>query len=71
VNTTLPAAVQWLSYSATLTAANGVAPINWSIDSSSVDQLPAGLSLNATTGVISGSPTVNGNFNIVFKVTDA
>ncbi len=71
MNTTLPAAVQWLPYSVTLTEANGVGPVTWAIDTSSVDQLPAGLSLNTTTGVISGSPSVSGNFNIVFKVTDA
>ena len=71
MNTTLPAAVQWLPYSVTLTEANGVGPVTWAIDTSSVDQLPAGLSLNTTTGVISGSPSVSGNFNIVFRATDA
>ena len=32
--------------------------------------LPAGLSLNATTGAITGTPTTNGTFTVALKVTD-
>ena len=41
------------AYSTTLQANGGVTPLTWSISSGS---LPAGLTLNATTGVISGTP---------------
>jgi beta-glucosidase len=33
--------------------------------------LPAGLTLNATTGVISGSPSASGNFNVTLRATNA
>lgn len=45
-----------LSYSATLNA-SGTTPITWSVISGI---LPAGLSLNSSTGVISGIPTATG-----------
>jgi hypothetical protein len=56
------------SYGETLAATGGVTPYSWSIDSGS---LPAGVSLNATTGVISGTPTSSGTSNFTIKVTDS
>ena len=53
---TLPGGAVGTAYSQTLTA-GGTAPITWSVDSGN---LPAGLSLNADTGEISGMPTANG-----------
>jgi hypothetical protein len=50
--TSLPKATTGSPYSATLAAKNGAAPISWSATG-----LPAGLSLDSMTGVISGTPT--------------
>ena len=33
--------------------------------------MPAGLSINTTTGVISGTPTVSGSFNITITATNS
>ncbi len=50
----LPAATVGVAYSQSLTATGGTPPYMWSISSGS---LPSGLSLGASTGVISGTPT--------------
>ena len=59
---TLPGGTEGETYSQTLTA-KGTAPITWSIASGT---LPKGLSLNETTGEISGTPT--GEETAVFTV---
>ena len=66
--TTLPASQVGVAYSQTLAAINGVAPYNWSIISGA---LPAGLALNATTGVISGTATAVGAGTFSVRVTDS
>ena len=53
----------------TLSATGGLPPYTWSVASGT---LPAGLTLNATTGVISGTPTTNGSpATFTVQVTDS
>jgi hypothetical protein len=66
--TSLPAGTVGVAYSQTLTATGGQSPYTWSLSSGA---LPAGLTLNASTGVISGSPTTAGTTDFTAKVTDA
>jgi hypothetical protein len=56
------------AYSSTLAATGGTGPFTWTLFGG---VLPTGLSLNAGTGVVSSTPTVAGNFNATFTVTDS
>ncbi len=56
------------AYSATLSTTGGSAPYTYSISSGS---LPAGLSLNTASGLISGTPTTSGTSNLTITATDA
>jgi hypothetical protein len=56
------------AYSQTLTEQNGLAPFAWSVASGS---LPAGLTLDASTGAITGTPTQPGVNSFTVQVTDA
>lgn len=63
------AATVGTAYSAQFTASGGTAPYVYTVAAGS---LPAGLSLNASTGLISGTPTTAQTVNgIVLQVTDA
>ena len=64
----LPAATGGAAYSATLAATGGTTPYAWSVTAGS---LPPGLTLNASTGVISGIPDVAGTYDFTVTVTDA
>ena len=56
------------AYSETISVVDGTAPFTFSISAGS---LPTSLSLNSSTGVISGTPTVAGTYNFTVKVVDA
>ncbi len=64
----LSASTTGQAYSATLQATGGVPAYRWSIASGS---LPAGLSLSASTGTISGTPTSGGAFSFAVGVQDS
>ncbi len=63
----LPAAAANTAYSYSFAALAGVPPYTWSV---SAGALPAGLTLNASTGVLSGTPTASGTQNFTIQVTD-
>ena len=65
--TSLPDGVTNVAYSATLTAMGGTPPYTWSLPSGS---LPAGLTLNTNSGVISGIPTAIGVSTFTAGVKD-
>jgi len=65
---TLPAAQIGIKYSQALTPSGGQAPYHFNLASGS---LPAGVTLNAKTGALSGTPTNAGLFNFAVKVTDS
>jgi hypothetical protein len=64
----LPAGLVGLPYSQTLTAGGGIAPYTFAVTSGA---LPAGLSLGAASGLLSGTPTLTGTFGFTVTVTDA
>lgn len=66
--TTLLHATVGAAYSATVQATGGVTPYSFSI---SAGALPAGVTLNAGTGVISGTPTAAGTASFTVRVSDA
>ncbi|MGE0433423.1 MAG: beta strand repeat-containing protein [Planctomycetota bacterium] len=65
----LPNAVQNSAYGpVNFTFANGKAPLTWSVLNGT---LPTGLSLNTSSGVLNGTPTVLGNSSFDVRITDA
>jgi len=64
----LPDGIVGTEYSATLSASGGIPPYTWSISSGS---LPNGLTLNSSTGAISGTPIEQGTYSFTVQVQDA
>ena len=64
----LPNAEVGAAYSQLLAAAGGTPPYSWTVKTGA---LPAGIGLNPSTGLISGTPTSSGTFAFTAKVTDA
>ncbi|WP_159845760.1 putative Ig domain-containing protein [Brevundimonas sp. G8] len=64
----LPGGQSGVVYSQALTAAGGVAPYSYAVTAGA---LPTGLTLNASTGAIDGTPTAQGTFNFTAAATDS
>jgi hypothetical protein len=56
------------AYDFTFDATGGTAPYSWAV---TAGQLPQGLTLDASTGEITGTPVVNGSFPITVEATDS
>lgn len=65
---TLSYGITTVAYSQTVAATGGVAPYTFSI---SAGTLPAGLTVNSTTGAITGTPTTVGSNSFTVKVVDS
>lgn len=65
---TVPGATLNTAYSQTLTASGGIGPYTYAVASGT---LPAGMSLNGTTGVLSGTPTALGSSTVTVRATDS
>ena len=63
--TNLPSGTAGQPYQASITANDGVTPYSWSATG-----LPTGLGINASTGLITGTPTQGSLNNVTLKVTD-
>ncbi|HZO56537.1 MAG TPA: IPT/TIG domain-containing protein [Bryobacteraceae bacterium] len=65
----LPTGAVGLAYSVQLNATGGVPPYsNWRVTTGS---LPPGISLNASTGQLTGTPTTTGSFAFLVEVRDS
>jgi aminopeptidase N len=67
ITTDLPSAGLGSAYAETLLVKGGTAPYGWVVSSG---DLPDGLELDPTTGIISGIPTVADSFDFTIEVTD-
>ncbi|HUK15634.1 MAG TPA: putative Ig domain-containing protein [Bryobacteraceae bacterium] len=64
----LPAAATGAVYRQAFSAAGGTPPYVWSVSAGS---LPGGMTLDSSTGILSGTPTAAGTFNFTVTVTDS
>jgi ribosomal protein S11 len=63
-----PTGTVGVSYTTTFAGAGGTAPLTWSLVGGA---LPTGLSFNATTGVLSGTPTAVGSYKFMLQIVDS
>src|SRR5664280_3188960 len=63
----LPAGYQGVAYSQTISASGGTAPYTYSVSSGEV---PPGLSLDSSSGVLSGTPIALGSYGFIAQATD-
>ena len=66
--TSLPTPVIGVAYNQTVATSGGTAPVTFAVTTGA---LPAGLSLNAATGAITGTPTTAGAYSFTITATDA
>jgi large repetitive protein len=65
---TFPAGNVGVAYAAHLQSSGGKAPVHWKIASG---KLPPGLTLNGSTGAITGTPKTKGTFTCEVRATDS
>jgi gliding motility-associated-like protein len=65
---TAPGATVGVAYSQTFTGSGGTAPYGFVVSAGTV---PTSLSLNTTSGALTGIPTSSGTFNFTIRATDA
>lgn len=66
-NESLPIATQGVAYSVTLSGSGGVPPYKWGFAST----VTKGMTIDAASGVLSGTPSTAGSFSIPIQVTDS
>ncbi|MGB2635563.1 MAG: putative Ig domain-containing protein [Candidatus Acidiferrum sp.] len=66
--TSIPSGQVGVAYATTLLASGGTTPYSWTVSSGT---LPAGMTLNAATGQLGGTPTQSGTFAFIVQVKDA
>jgi Putative Ig domain len=66
--TALPSATVGTPYSSQLSASGGTAPYSWS---ASTKSLPPGVTLNSASGILSGSPSTAGSYNVSVSLQDS
>ena len=66
--TALPGAISGLNYTAVVQATGGTQPYKWNTTAGS---LPAGIQLNSSTGVLSGTPQQQGQSSFTVQVADS
>lgn len=67
ITTALQNGVVGAAYTQTVQSTGGQAPLTWSKDSGTY---PTSLSIDGSSGVISGTPSASGSFSFVIKVVD-